>query len=38
MITVTDDAGNVATLVYTFEIDLTPPTVTITDGPPPLSN
>ena len=38
MITATDDAGNVATLVHTFEVDLTPPTVTITDGPPPLTN
>ena len=28
MITATDDAGNVATLVHTFEVDLTPPTVT----------
>ena len=38
MITATDDAGNVATLVHTSEVDLTPPTVTITDGPPPLTN
>ena len=38
MITATDDAGNVATLVHTFEVDLTPPTVTITDGPEQLSN
>ena len=29
MITATDDAGNVATLVHTFDVDLTPPTVTI---------
>ena len=38
MITATDDAGNVATLVHTFEVDLTPPTVTIVRGPPLLSN
>ena len=38
MITATDDAGNVATLVHTFEVDPTPPIVTITDGPSPLSN
>ena len=38
MITATDDAGNVATLVHTFEVDLTPPTVTIVRGPPSLSN
>ena len=38
MITATDDAGNVATLVHMFTVDLTPPTVTITDGPPFLTN
>ena len=38
MITATDDAGNVATLVHTFEVDLTPPTVTIVRVPPSLSN
>ncbi|XP_065903949.1 uncharacterized protein [Dysidea avara] len=38
MITATDDAGNMATLVHTFNIDLTPPTVTIVQKPNPLSS
>jgi len=38
IITATDDAGNVATFVHMFNVDLTPPTVTITDGPPFLTN
>ena len=32
VITATDDAGNMATLIHTFEVDLTPPTVTIIDA------
>jgi len=38
IIIVTDVAGNVATLEHMFTVDLTPPTVTITDGPPLLTD
>ena len=37
-ISATDEAGNVATVTHTFEVDLTPPTVTIGIYPMPLSN
>jgi len=38
MITATDDAGNVATSVHAFDVDLTPPIVTIVQKPNPLSS
>ncbi len=37
-ITAADEAGNQAELVHTFQVDLTPPTVTIMQKPPMLSN
>jgi Bacterial Ig-like domain/Glycosyl hydrolase family 26 len=33
-ITTTDEAGNVGTEVYTWTVDVTPPILTITSGPP----
>ena len=37
-VSATDDAGNVGTAVHPFEVDLTPPNVTIIQQPNPLSN
>ena len=37
-ISATDDAGNVGTVVHTFDVDLTPPNVTIIQRPNLLSN
>ena len=37
-INATDEAGNVATVTHTFEVDLTPPTTTLVQKPLPLSN
>ena len=37
-ITATDDAGNVATLAHAFQVDTTPPVVTISRAPNPVSN
>ena len=37
-ITATDEAGNTATVIHTFEVDLTPPTISILQKPAQLSN
>ena len=34
----TDDAGNIATVTHVFRVDLTPPIVTISRAPSPVSN
>ena len=38
IITAIDDAGNVATLIHMFSVDLSPPSVTIVQKPSPISN